>query len=124
MTEDKRPWQVLLTAAAEADFQDILRWTVEQFGEAQARAYAQTISDALAALTEGPAAIGVRTRNDIAQGIMTLHVARRRKGGRHLAMFRVARDRGRNVIEVLRLLHDAMDFVQHLPPPEDDRGEP
>jgi plasmid stabilization system protein ParE len=32
------PWPVRLTAAAEADFHSIVRWTAERFGEAQARA--------------------------------------------------------------------------------------
>ena len=40
MTSGTRPWQVRLTAVAEADFQDILRWTLDHFGAAQARAYA------------------------------------------------------------------------------------
>jgi len=31
-----RSWTVRLTAAGEADFEEILRWTIEQFGEAQA----------------------------------------------------------------------------------------
>ena len=31
-------------------------------------------------------------------------------------MFRIGRDQGREVIEVLRLLHDAMDLPRHLPP--------
>jgi len=109
-------WTVRLTAAAEADFEEILRWTVDQFGEGQARSYAETISAALNELAAGPAVIGAKNRDDILKGIRTLHVARKGRKGRHFVMFRVGRVPGQNVIEVLRLLHDAMDLPRHLPP--------
>ena len=116
MSVGARRWTVRLTAAAAADFREILRWTVAQFGEAQARVYAETLSAALSDLAAGPAVIGARERNDIAKGLCTLHVARKNRKGRHFVMFRIGRNRGREVIEVLRLLHDAMDPERHLPP--------
>ena len=54
-------WRVRLAAAAEADFHQILRWTAEHFGESQARAYADTLSAAIEALTEGPQVAGAST---------------------------------------------------------------
>lgn len=119
MTAETRPWPVRLTAAAEADFQGILRWTLEHFGEAQVRVYAETLSAALEALAAGPTVIGAKARNDIAKGLFTLHVARHGRKGRHFVMFRIGHDQGREVIEVLRLLHDAMDLPRHLPPMDD-----
>ena len=121
MTSGTRPWQVRLSAVAEADFQDILRWTLDHFGEAQTRAYAETLSAALEALTAGPTVIGAKARDDIAKGLFTLHVARRGRKGRHFVMFRIGHDRGREVIEVLRLLHDAMDLPRHLPPTDEPK---
>ncbi len=122
MTTGARSWPVRLTAAAEADFEDILRWTVGRFGEAQARIYAETLSRALEALAGGPNVIGAKARDDIAQGLFTLHVARQGRKGRHFVVFRIGDDQGRQVIEVLRLLHDAMDLRHHLPP-VDETGE-
>ncbi len=119
MSAGARSWTVRLTAAAEADFGEILRWTVDQFGEAQARIYAETISAALNDLAAGPAIVGARKRDDILKGIFTLHVARKGRKGRHFVMFRVGRAPNREVIEVLRLLHDAMDLQRHLPPAEE-----
>jgi toxin ParE1/3/4 len=119
VTAGTRTWAVRLTAAAEGDFLDILRWTAEQFGEAQARAYGGTLSGALEALTEGSAVIGVKARDDIGKGLFTLHVARRGRRGRHFVVFRIGHDQGREVIEVLRLLHDAMDLPRHLPTIDD-----
>ena len=119
MSAGTRSWTVRLTAAAEADFEEILRWTVDQFGEAQARIYAETISAALNDLAAGPTIVGARKRDDILKGIFTLHVARKARKGRHFVMFRVGRAPDREVIEVLRLLHDAMDLQRHLPTAEE-----
>jgi len=112
---------VCLTAAAEADFQEILRWTSVQFGQAQARVHAETLSVALNDLAAGPTVTGARERSDIAKGISTLHVARKGRKGRHFVMFRTGHDQGREVIEVLRLLHDAMDLQRHLPPTDESK---
>ena len=106
---------VHLTAAAEADFEEILRWTVVQFGEAQARIYAETISAALNELVAGPTVVGAKKRNEVLKGLFTLHVARKGRKGRHFVMFRVGLAHDHDVIEVLRLLHDAMDLQRHLP---------
>lgn len=65
---------VRLTAAAAADFEEILRWTVAQFGEAQAHIYAETVSAALNELASSPTAVGARERNDILAGT---HASRR-----------------------------------------------
>jgi len=120
VTAGARRWTVRLTAAAEADFQEILRWTLAQFGEAQARVYAETLSAALKDLAAGPSVAGARERNDIAKGLSTLHVARKGRKGRHFVMFRIGHDQGtEGVIEVLRLLHDAMDLPRHLPPTDE-----
>lgn len=109
-------WTVCLSAAAEADYRQILRWTVENFGSAQARSYADTLSSALKALSAGPSIIGAKERSEIGTNIRTIHVARNGRKGRHFVMFRVGSIQGRNVIDVLRLLHDSMDLERHLPP--------
>lgn len=118
------PWPVLLTATAEADFQGIVRWTVERFGEAQARAYADTLVAALKDLAAGPAVVGAKTRDDIESGLFTLHVARGGRRGRHLLMFRTGRSQDRDVIEVLRILHDSMDVPRHVRGQPKARNEP
>ena len=119
MSAGARNWTVRLTAAAETDFEEILRWTVDQFGDVQARIYAETVSAALNDLTAGPTVVGARKRDDILKGIFTLHVARKGRKGRHFVLFRVGRAPDGDVIEVLRLLHDAMDLPRHLPPADE-----
>jgi toxin ParE1/3/4 len=114
MTEERR-WVVRLTAAAEADYQNIIAWTLEQFGDLQARVYADTLSTALAELAAGPAIVGAKERSEIGKGLFTLHVARGGRKGRHFVLFRIEPDRAQSRIEVLRLLHDAMDLKLQTP---------
>jgi toxin ParE1/3/4 len=106
---------VRLTAAAESDFLGVVAWTLERFGNTQARTYAETLSAAIDSLTAGPAIAGIRERSDIGKGLFTLHVARGGRKGRHFLLFRIGTDREERWIEVLRILHDAMDLQRHAP---------
>ena len=64
---------------------------------------------------------GTGTRDDIARGLVALHVAREGRKGRHFVMFRVGSPDDSPVIDVLRLLHDAMDLSRHFAVEEKDR---
>lgn len=108
-------WRVRLSETAEQDFQTILRWTLEAFGSLQARAYQEVLIEALVELAGGPNVPGSIARDEIRPGLRSLHVTRGRRRGRHLVVYRVAQP---NVIEVVRILHDAMDLAQHIPPGE------
>ena len=118
MSEDRPRWQVHLTAGARADLGNILRWTSDRFGRAQARRYSDTLTQAIRSLEAGPDAPGSRRRDDLSRGLMTLHVARRGRAGRHLVVYRIGGPGDPSVIEVIRLLHDSMDLSRHV-----DRGE-
>lgn len=114
-----RKWGVRLGQCAELDFANILIWTTANFGTAQARAYRNTLLQAVRELEGGPEVPGSRLRNEIKEGLYTLHVARSGRRGRHLLAYRVAGD---HIIEIGRILHDQMDLRRHqLFPP--DNGE-
>jgi toxin ParE1/3/4 len=115
----KRQWRVDLGHSAQSDYQEILRWTTEHFGERQALIYRDMIDDALVELAAGPSLIGVKTRDDIEVGLFTLHIARSRRRGRHFLLFRAVEHNGQDAIEVLRILHDAMDIARHIPESND-----
>ncbi len=74
-------WPIRLTTTAESDLGNILRWTAGQFGPVQARIYGETLTRAIQALTDGPHIAVSRRRDGIAQGLLTLHVARGRPNG-------------------------------------------
>jgi toxin ParE1/3/4 len=103
---------VLLTGAAESDFERIIEWTVERFGEAQALIYAEALSRGIEALVEGPSSLGAKQHDEILKGLHSLHVDRQDREGRHFVMLRIAAEG--DAIEVLRLLHDSMDLPRHL----------
>ena len=115
MTADAHPWTVRLTKTAESDYQSIIVWTLREFGDLQARIYADTLSAALVALTAGPTTVGAKERSEIGKGVFTLHVARDGHKGRHFVLFRIGPGKHQRHIEVLRLLHDAMDLTRHVP---------
>lgn len=104
-------WGVRLAAQADADFYDILAYTTETFGQAQAETYEAALKAAIHALLQGPNVPGSVARDDLADGLRTLHVARAKRRGRHVIVYR---QQGPGVIEVVRILHEAMDFGRHL----------
>lgn len=103
-----------LSARASEDYRGIIRWSVEQFGSAQGRAYASVINATLEDLLAGRGTIEGRARPDIAAGIFSIHVARHGRKGRHFVIFRLVPRQASQRIEVLRILHDAMDLPRHL----------
>ncbi len=110
-------WLVRLSDTADTDFAQILAWTENQFGPAQAEAYEKIVRAAIRELGQGPNIRGVRARNDAEPGFLTLHVARHGRRARHFLLFRVAEQQQR--IEIIRILHDSMDLKRHLPRPEE-----
>jgi toxin ParE1/3/4 len=105
-------WRLRITQQADRDMADILRWTAAHFSPQQADVYAETLTLAMNALLQGPEVPGARIRDDIQPGLFSLHVARQGRRGRHLIVFRP--DHACNCIDVLRVLHDSMDFCRHV----------
>jgi toxin ParE1/3/4 len=111
----RQQWRVRLGATAEVDFANILKWTTENFGPRQAHVYWDTLLQAIGELANGPEVAGSQIRDEIAPGLRTLHVARRRRRGSHFLMYRVAPE---TTIEIVRILHHRMDFQRHIPTDE------
>jgi toxin ParE1/3/4 len=106
---------VRLSFAAEADLDDIVFWTADRFGEAQARAYESILKNALLSLQNGPSHAGSRPRPDIAPRLYALHASRHSRRARHIIFFELV---GSDRIDVVRILRDGMDFRAHLLPDE------
>ncbi len=104
-------WIIRLGDEAEKDFVRILQRTQQAFGERQVTIYATTLLEALALLEDGPDILGSAARDEILPGLRSLHVGRNRRRGRHFVMYRSGAGR---VIEVIRILHDAMDMARHV----------
>jgi toxin ParE1/3/4 len=104
-------WTIRISARARRDIVNALHWSVDQFGDRQQDAYRQLIEEALARIGADPEAAPARTRPEFGKGLWTLHIGRRGKAARHLFAYRLRAD---GVIDVARLLHDAMDLSRHL----------
>jgi toxin ParE1/3/4 len=107
----RQRWRVRLSEPAEQDFLTILNWTGENFGRRQARVYRRTLIAALAALHDGPDVPGSVVRDEIQPGLRSLHVARTGRRGRHFVLHRTA---VATTVEVIRILHDAMDLAPNM----------
>ena len=116
-------WHIRLAATAESDLRNILRWTARRFGLEQARIYGETVTRAIQALADGPHVAGARQRDNIAPGLMALHVARDGRKGRQFVLYRTSQSTKTPTIEVLRLLHDSMDLARHVGADADDDSQ-
>jgi toxin ParE1/3/4 len=106
-------WRIRLGDEAEKDFVRILAYTQNTFGPRQAEIYQAIILEALESLGSGPDVPGSIARDEIRSHLRSLHVARRGHRGRHLVLYRPGQE---HQIEVIRILHDAMDLARHIPP--------
>ena len=97
---------------AEIDFVSILKRTKSIFGRHQANIYRASLLEAFACPENGPDILGSLAREEILAGARTLHIARNRRRGRHLILYRPTEGK---VIYVIRNLHDAMDLQRHVP---------
>jgi toxin ParE1/3/4 len=94
---------------ARQDIADVLRYTRDRWGKAQARQYRDLINAALNAVAADP---GCGKARGTRPGVLSHHIKQSGREARHVVFYRV-RDSG--VVEIIRLLHDSMDFDRHLP---------
>ena len=114
--------QYRISNAARADIVDILRLSQAQFAEQAPQRYQSLIIAALQSIAGTTYRIGSYDRDELAPGLRSYHLIYSRqqathphgtvKSPRHIVFYRVAND---DVIEVVRLLHDAMEVQLHLP---------
>jgi plasmid stabilization system protein ParE len=82
-------WDVVVTAPAQADIDEVLAWTAGRFGIAQAARYEALIVSALTALGDGPMAPRSRP-------VLGHHATRRlplRRRASHYIVYRTEEDR-------------------------------
>jgi toxin ParE1/3/4 len=102
--------RVIRSPRAKRDIVEVLEHTKGRWGVDQAREYAELIHDALVAIASDPQC--GKARDDIRPGVRALHIGQRGRPARHILFYRT---NATGTVEVVRLLHDAMDFMRHLP---------
>lgn len=92
-----------LTPAALDDLRSISVYTLERWGAAQEAAYLDHMWERFEAILAD--ASSYRLRPDLFPGCQIA------SAGKHVILFRVNKGR----LQVVRVLHSAMDFTRHLP---------
>lgn len=115
-------YRLRLSALAEQDIEAILAHSEANFGERARLRYEALLEAGLQQIATDPKRPAVRVREDLGPGVLTyhLHYARERaqtdhgtvKRPRHLLLFRIA---AQDLLDVGRILHDAMELSEHLP---------
>lgn len=110
-----------LSHTALSDIEDVLRYSHVQFGSHARVRYQELIRTAIEDLAETPNRVGSSPRDELSKGLRSFHLTYVRKQAatatgtvqrpRHVVFYRWADDQ---VIEVARILHDAMEIRQHL----------
>lgn len=116
-----------LTAPAESDIAALLDWSSERFGAIPRRRYEALVETALRDVAENPLRPGSREERALGAGRRIYHLRHSRdrartsegmvQSPRHFVVYRVV---SRELVVILRVLHDSMDLARHLP---GDNGE-
>jgi toxin ParE1/3/4 len=101
-----------ISNSAVGDIENVLDYTLTQFGERKHEQYKQMIRQALAAIAANPLSVASKARPEIGSEVRTYHLGGRGMRARHLFLYRIAAD---GFVEVSRLLHDSIDVDQHAP---------
>lgn len=100
-----------VTEQAEADVSDIIEYTLERWGMKQAESYADRIEAAYVAIAEEPTR--GRSRAEARPDVLGHHIGQHGRSARHVVFYTY--DALEDRVTVLRVLHDSMDFDEHLP---------
>ncbi len=100
-----------VTKQAEADVEDVLLRTLGRWGASKYWDYSELIEEAYAAIAANPKS--GRNCSGVRPGILRHHIKRPGRNARHVVFY--VYDATSDRVTVVRVLHDSMDFNQHLP---------
>jgi toxin ParE1/3/4 len=102
--------RLIRSARAKRDIVEVLQFTKRKWGDAQAREYAALIGEALVAIATDPRC--GKPLDELFPGLRAYSIRQPGRPARHIVFYRV---RATGTVELVRLLHDAMDFKKHVP---------
>lgn len=113
---------IRLSATAQTDIAAVLAWTGTKFGLDACRRYEALLTTALQDLASDSTRRGTTTRPELGTNVFSYHLrhSRKRAGAapgiarspHHLLLYRVTPP---GLVEIGRMLHDAMELERHLP---------
>lgn len=110
---------VRMSSQACIDIADTLRFTEVRLGESARNLYQDLLQETFVALAEQRTPEGSKIRDELSPGLRSLHlsfIALEMTDGRvmrprHIVFYRTGTN---HIVEILRVLHDAMDVDQNL----------
>ena len=105
-------FKLRFSKSAVRDIEEVLAYTLAQFGQQKTEQYKELIRQALAEIATDPNHPPAKYRPEIHADARTFHLARRGRRARHLFLYRVI---GNEFVDIARLLHDSMEIERHLP---------
>jgi len=106
--------RLVISASARRDIASALVWSERHWGPTQRDRYRTLIAEALDTLLQDPQHPLSRARDEIRPGMRSLHIARRGRQARHFIVYRLTPE---GDLQVIRLLHDAMEPSRALSNP-------
>lgn len=111
--------QLRLSGAARRDIEDLLTWSEEHFGQAARLRYEALLVCALQDVADDTGRPGIQARPELGAAVFSYHLvcSRPRVAGKvmrpkHVLICRLTASGG---VDILRVLHDAMEISRHLP---------
>lgn len=108
-----------LSGAARQDIEDLLAWSEEHFGQAARQRYEALLACALQDVAQDTSRPGIQARPELGAAVFSYHLvcSRQRAAAkvmrpRHLL---ICRHTVSGVVDILRVLHDALEISRHLP---------
>jgi len=101
--------RIIRAPRAEQDIKDVLKYTKERWGESKALQYARLIKKAEIFIASDPTRGRPYSRKR--PEVLAYPIMQLRRPARHIIFYRI---RSPNTVEIIRFLHDAMDFEKHL----------
>ncbi|MEM1097694.1 MAG: hypothetical protein AAGH92_02780 [Planctomycetota bacterium] len=111
------PRRVVLSSVAQSDIDEIAFATVKRYGWGQFELYEAKMRRTLDEIVRAPHGVPARVEPELtrlighASAVWSRHLGRR---ARHRWYYRVVDDAGAEVVQVARLLHDAMEPTRHV----------
>ena len=112
--------KVTIADAARRDIEEILFWSLENFGDLVCQRYEILLTQALLDLSKNPERLGSKVRLELGQGVRNFHISLSKdnvkskvgkvKHPRHFLVYRI---RSTEHLEIARVLHDSMDLARH-----------
>ncbi|MFB2765458.1 type II toxin-antitoxin system RelE/ParE family toxin [Marinobacter shengliensis] len=108
-------WTVDLSQRAARDFDAIVKYTRDNFGPNQAKRYSTLIARTIQEISEhGPNHPLAKDRSELFPGILSIQIQRQSQRARHVIFFKAASAASTRQLVILRILHESMDFSEHI----------